>query len=159
MNYLSDNFRKNIYCHFEREHDIGKKWVFKKYFILKKLFKNFNNFFHTLLISGMGSRIFFRPSLVPSITYILAIKIGWAVFEKIWFFGFSKFFYNFDEKKIFELILGVNSSCSGIHLPSQYGSNPNGGTQTMLILLRPLTKQASQKLKLKFKTQNLKIKT
>ena len=36
------------------------------------------------------------------------------------------------------VILGVNSSYSGSHLPSQYGSNPSGGTQTMLILLRPL---------------------
>ena len=43
---------------------------------IKKILKNFNNFFHPLLISGMGSRIFFRASLVPSITYILAIKIG-----------------------------------------------------------------------------------
>ena len=44
---------------------------------------------------SIGSRIFFRTSLVPSITYILAIKIGKAVFEKIWFFDFSKFVYNF----------------------------------------------------------------
>ena len=139
MKYLSDNFRKNIYCHFECEHDIEKKWwVFKKKFILKKLFKHFNNFFHPLLMSGMGSRIFLRTFLVPSITYILAIKIGWAVFEKIWFFDFSTFVYNFCKKNFFELILGVNSSCRSIRLPSQYGSNPSGGTQTMLILLRPL---------------------
>ena len=38
------------------------------------------------------------------------------------------------------MILGVNSSCSGSHLPSQYGLNLSGGTQTMLILLRPLKK-------------------
>ena len=50
---------------------------------IKKIIKIFNNFFHSLLMSGMGSRIFFRNSLVPSITYILAIKIGLAVFEKI----------------------------------------------------------------------------
>ena len=84
-------------------------------------------------MSGMGCRVFFRISLVPSITYISAIKIGWAVFEKIWFFDFSKFAYNFCKKFFFELILGVNFSCSGSHLPSQYGSNPSRGTQTMLI--------------------------
>ena len=88
-------------------------------------------------MSGMGSRIFFRTSLVPSITYILAIKIGSAVFKKIWFWDFSKFVYNLCKKNFFELILGVNSSWSGSHLPSQYGSNPSEGTQTMLILLRP----------------------
>ena len=32
----------------------------------------------------------------------------------------------------------MNLSCNGSHLPSQYGSNPSGGTQTMLNLLRPL---------------------
>ena len=77
-------------------------------------------------MSGMGSRIFFRTSSVPSITYILAIKIGWAVFEKIWFFHFSTFSYNFCKKIFFELILGVNSSCSGSHSSSQYGSNLSG---------------------------------
>ena len=31
MKHLYENFRKNIYCHFEFEHDIEKKWwVFKK---------------------------------------------------------------------------------------------------------------------------------
>ena len=90
-------------------------------------------------MSGRGSRICFRTFLVPSITYVLAIKIGEAVFEKIRFCDFSKFVYNFCKKNFFDLlILGVNSSCSGNHLPSQYGSNPRGGTQTMLILLRPL---------------------
>ena len=83
---------------------------------------------------GMGSRIFFRTFLI----YILDIKIGWVVFEKIWFF-FSKFVYKFCEN--FFSSFGVNSSCSGSHLPSQYGSNPSGGTQTMLILLRPLLKK------------------
>ena len=34
------------------------------------------------------------------------------------------------------MILGVNSSCSSSHLPSQYGSNPSGGTQTILIFRR-----------------------
>ena len=78
-------------------------------------------------MSGMLSRIFFRTFLVPSITYILAIKVGWADFEKIWFVDFSKFVYNFCKKFFFELILGVNSSFSGSHLPLQYGSNPSGG--------------------------------
>ena len=81
-------------------------------------------------MSGMGSRIFFRTSLVLSITYILAIKIGWAVSEKIWFCDFSKFVYNFCKKNSFELILGVNLSCSGYHLSTQYGSNPSGGAQS-----------------------------
>ena len=88
-------------------------------------------------MSGMGSGICFRTSLVPSITYISVIKIGWAVFEKIWFFDFLTFVYNFCKQFFFELILGVNSSWIGSHRPSQYGSNPSGGTQTMLILLRP----------------------
>ena len=39
---------------------------------------------------------------------------------------------------MFELILGVNSSCSSSHLLWQYGPNPSGGTQTTFILLRPL---------------------
>ena len=139
IKYLSDNFRKNIYCNFECEHDIGKKWwVFKKQFIWKKLFKNFYNSFHPLLMSGMGSQIVYRTSLVPSITYILSIQIDRAVFEKIWFFDFSKFVYKFCKKFFLELIIGVNLSCSGSQLPLQYGSNPSGGTQTMLILLRPL---------------------
>ena len=34
------------------------------------------------------------------------------------------------------MILGVNLSCNGSHLPSQYGSNPSVGSQPMLILLR-----------------------
>ena len=83
---------------------------------------------------------FFRTSLVSSITYILVIKIGGAVFEKIRFFDSSKFVHNFCKKIFFELILGVNLSCNGSHLLSQYGSNPSGGTQTMLILLRPFYK-------------------
>ena len=112
----------------------SKKNVYKSY----KLFKNFDNFFHLLLVSGMGYRIFFITSLVPSITYILPIKIAWAVLEKFWFFNFSKFVYNVCKKFFFELILGANLSCSGNHLLSQYGSNPSGGTQNMLILLRPL---------------------
>ena len=32
----------------------------------------------------------------------------------------------------------MNLSCNGSHLPSQYKSTPSRGTQTMLILLRPL---------------------
>ena len=88
----------------------------------------------------MVSSLFHKPSLVTSITYILIIKIGWAVFEKIIFYDFSKLVHNFCEKNFFELILGANLSCNGNHLPSQYGSNPSGGIQTMLILIRPLQK-------------------
>ena len=76
---------------------------------------------------------------------MLVIKIGWAVFEKIRFLDFSKFVHNFSKKNFFELILGVNLSCNGNHLPSQYGSNPSVGTQTMLILLRPLFAKFSLK--------------
>ena len=70
--------------------------------------------------------IFFRTSLAPSITYILVINTGWAVFKKIRFFDFSKFVYKLCKKFFFELILGVNLFCHGSHLPSQYGSNPDG---------------------------------
>ena len=59
-------------------------------------------------------------------------------FRENFIFEFFKFVHNFCKKQFFELILGVNSSCNGSHLPSKYGSNPGGGTQTMLILLRPL---------------------
>ena len=121
---------------------------------MKKLFKNFNNFFHPLPMSGMGSRIFFRTSLVPSITYILAIKICLAVFERMWFFDFSKFVYNFCKNFFFKLILGVNLFCSGSHLSLQYGSNPGGGTQTMLILLRPFRNRTAWKINKFFKSFN-----
>ena len=79
-------------------------------------------------------------SLVPPITYILVIMIGWAVFQKMRFFDFSKFVHNFCKKNVSDLILGVNLSCNGSHSPSQYKSNSSGVTQTMLILLRPLNK-------------------
>ena len=88
----------------------------------------------------MSSWIFFRTSLVPSIAYFLVIKIGSTVFEKIRYFYFSKFVHNFRKKFFFELILRVNLSCDGNHLPSQYGPNLSGGAQTMLILLRPCQK-------------------
>ena len=99
--------------------------------------ENLNFPLNPLLMTRMASRFIVRTSLVSSISYISSIKIGWAVSEKIWFFLSSKFVYNFGKKNFFELILDVNSSCSGSHLPSQYGSNPSGSTQTMLILLRP----------------------
>ena len=88
----------------------------------------------------MGSWFFFRISVVPSMIYILVIKIGWNVSEKMRFFDFSKFVHNFCKKNVFELMFWVNLSCNGSHLPSQYRSNPSGVTQTMLILLRPLNK-------------------
>ena len=55
------------------------------------------------------------------------MKIGWTVLEKIWFFDFSKFAYNFCKKIFFDLILGVNSSFSSGHSSLQYGSSPSGG--------------------------------
>ena len=73
-----------------------------------------------------------ETSSVLSITYILAIEIGWAVFEKICFFDFSKFVYNFCKNCFFEFILGGYSSCSGSYLPSQYGSNLRGAPRPCL---------------------------
>ena len=107
-------------------------------------------------MNGISSWIFFRTFLVPSITYILVIKIGWAFFKKMGFFDFSKFAYNFCKKIFFELILAVNSSCSGSHLPSQYGSNPSEGTQTMLILPFEWVKFIYVKSKKDEKSKNVK---
>ena len=47
----------------------------------------------------MGSWISIRTFLVPSITYILVMKLAWAVFKKITFFDFSKFVHNIYKKK------------------------------------------------------------
>ena len=81
---------------------------------------------------------FFQNLFSTLYNIYLVIYIGLAVFEKIRFFDFSKFVHNFCKKNFLELILGVNLSCNGSHFLSQYGSNPSGGTQTILILLRPL---------------------
>ena len=124
---------------------------------IKKFIQKLKKNVLPLFINGMGSWIFFRTSLVLSITYILVIKIGWAVFEKIIFFDFSKFVHNFCKKNFFELILGMNLSCNGGHLSSQYGSNPSGGTQIMLIVLQPLLKLLYCILYLGFCISKLKI--
>ena len=108
-------------------------------FHIKKIIQKLKKKNLPLFMNGMDSWIFFRTSLAPSITYILVIKIGWTVFEKIRFFHFFKFVHNFCKKIFFELILKENLSCNCSHLPSQYGSNPSGGTQTILISLRPLS--------------------
>ena len=105
---------------------------------IKKIIQKLKNKFLLPFYKRNGFFNFFRTSLIPSIIHILVIKIGWAVFEKMRFFDFSKFVHNVCEKIFSELILGVNLSCNRSHLPSQYGSNPSRGTQTMLILLRPL---------------------
>ena len=64
-------------------------------FSIISMFKNYKNFFFRLLIDGISSWIFRITSLVPYIAYILAIKIDWAVLEKIWFFDLSMFVHNF----------------------------------------------------------------
>ena len=110
----------------------------------KKNISKFQNFFYPLLVNKIDFWIFFRTSLVPFITYILVIKIGRAVFENFFFFNFSKFAHNFCKNFLFDLILRVNSSCSGSHLPSQYGWTPSGATQTMLILLRRFVEKNSK---------------
>ena len=68
---------------------------------IKKIIQKLKTKIYPLFINGMGSWIFFRPFLVPFITYIWVIKIGWAVFEKIRFFDFSKFVHNFCKKNFF----------------------------------------------------------
>ena len=94
------SFSKNIYCNLLCEHDTKKMVGVKEVIHFQNLFKNYN-FFCPLLINGIGFSIFRITFLVPSITYILAIKIGWAVFKKIGIFDFSKFIYNFCKKIFF----------------------------------------------------------
>ena len=138
MKYLSENFWENIYCHFEFEHDIEKNggcstsnshW--KHYSKIKK--KNLPPFYKRNGFLNCFQNLF---STLYNIYF--SHQIGWAVFKKIRFFDFSKFVHNFCKKFFFEFILKVNLSCNGSHLPSKYGSNPSGGTQAMLILLRLL---------------------
>ena len=104
----------------------------------KKIIKKFKKKCLPPFYKRNGFLNFFRHLFSTLYNIYLIIKIGWVVFEKIKFFDFSKFVHNFCKKIFFELILGLNLSCNGSHLPLQYGSIPNGGTQTMLILLRPL---------------------
>ena len=85
--------------------------------IKRNYLKIFIIFFIPSLWAEWVLEFFPRTSLVPSITYILVIKICKAVFEEILFVDFPKFVYNFCKNFFFELILGVNSSCSGSHLP------------------------------------------
>ena len=115
---VSDHFRKNIYRNLECELDIGKKMVGRITFVVpfRSTELRFLNFLHNLL------SIFYN-------IYILAIKIGWAVFEKIGFFDFSKFLRK-HFVCLFQSILGVNLFCKGSDLPPQYGSN---GTRIVLI--------------------------
>ena len=95
-----------------------KMVVVQKVIHIKKISQNLKKKIYPLFINGMGSWIFSRTSLVHSITYILVIRIGWAVFEKIIFFDLSKFAHNFCKKFFIELIIGVNLSCNGSHLHS-----------------------------------------
>ena len=145
VKYLSDNFRKNIYCNFECGHDIGKNGgCSRSNVFLKNYLKICTIFFNPFSWTKWVLEVFFKTPLKPSITYISAIKISSAIFEEIWFFDFSKSVFNCCKKFFVELILGVNSSCSGSHLPLQYRSNPSGGIQPILILLRPFGTQVKQ---------------
>ena len=54
----------------------------------------------------MGSWIFFRTSLVPFITYILVIKIGWTVFKILDFLIFQNSFITFVRKFFSSWYLG-----------------------------------------------------
>ena len=56
---------------------------------IKKIIQKLKKNVYPLFNNGIGSWIFVRTSLVPSITCILVTKIGWAVFKKIRFFDFS----------------------------------------------------------------------
>ena len=67
------------------------------------MFKTYNISFCRLLIGGISSWIFRITSLVPSMAYILAIKFGWAVLERILFFDFSKFVHNFCKNFFFRV--------------------------------------------------------
>ena len=101
MKYLSENFRKNMCCHFEFEHEIEKMVGIQEVIHIKQIIQKLKKKFYPLFINGMGSWIFFRTSLVPSITHILVIKIAWAVSDKIRFFDFSKFVHSFCKKIFF----------------------------------------------------------
>ena len=61
------------------------------------------------------------------------MKIGSVNFEKIEFFYFSKFVYNFCKKNFLKLLFWVNQFYTG----TTYESNPIGGSPIMLIRLRP----------------------
>ena len=55
MKYLSEIFRRNIYCHFEFEHDIEKKMVSVQEVIhIKKIIQKFKTNFHPLFINGIA---------------------------------------------------------------------------------------------------------
>ena len=130
MKYLSENFRKNIYCCFKFEHDIEKMVGVREVFHIKKVIQKYKKKFLLLFYE--------RNEFLNFIQNLSEPRSVRPFPEKIRFFDFLKFVYNFCKKIFFELILGVNLSCNGSHLPLQYGSNPSEGTQTMLILRRPL---------------------
>ena len=61
MKYLSDNCRKNAYCNFEYQHDIGKKMVgVQKVIHIKKIIKKFQWFFSSPSYERNGLSNFFQ---------------------------------------------------------------------------------------------------
>ena len=55
MKYLSENFRKNIYCHFEFEH-VNEKMVGVQAVIhIKKIIQKFKKKIYPLFINAMDS--------------------------------------------------------------------------------------------------------
>ena len=91
-----------MYCNLNLSLISGKNGGCSRSNSLTKNCKKVKIFFLSLLINGIDSWVFCKTSLVPFITYILAIKIGWAVFEKNGFVDFPNFFITF--VKIFFLI-------------------------------------------------------
>ena len=85
--------------------------------------------------------LFCNP-LVPTL-YIWSIKISSVNFEKIEFFYFSKFFYNFCKNFFLKLLFGVNYFYNGTISSTTYELNPSWGRPTMLIRLRPLVKKSN----------------
>ena len=55
MKHLSENFRKNIYCHFEFEHDIEKMVGVQEVIQILKSYSKIKKKIYALFMNGMGS--------------------------------------------------------------------------------------------------------
>ena len=101
-------------------------------------------------MSGMGSRNF--QNLFSTLYNIyFSHQDRLSRFRENFFFDFSKFDYNFCKKFLSELILGVNSSCSGtlaIWIKSERG-HPDHAYPTAFVVT--LKKKLKIKIRLKFK--------
>ena len=95
--------------------DVCKRWansgshkfVKKNMIRYKNLFTSCIEIYYChLLIDRIGSWIFCITYLVPSITYIVSIKLSFTVFQKIIFLDFSKFVHNFCKKVSLSWYLG-----------------------------------------------------